>query len=144
MSAQEAGDSAGDADLDAFIGRCHEAITQQSHGHPEPFLELWSRAEDASIMAAIGGYQVGFEQVSELLTAASKTQSFETWSAENLVTAVADDLAITVELEHYGRHTDGEKEEMTLRATQVYRREGGEWKVLHRHGDILQPIEAKW
>jgi ketosteroid isomerase-like protein len=90
------------------------------------------------------GYKVGFEQVSRLLTAASKTQSFETWSAENLVTIVGDDLAISIELEHYGRHTDGEEETMTLRATQIYRREDGEWRVIHRHGDILQPVEAKW
>jgi ketosteroid isomerase-like protein len=24
-----------------------------------------------------------------------------------------------------------------LRVTQVYRREGGEWKVVHRHGDTV-------
>ena len=51
------------AELDEFIDRCHEAITQQSQGHPEPFLRLWSHAEDVSIMAAIGGYQVGFQAV---------------------------------------------------------------------------------
>lgn len=144
MSTQGSNDSARDVDLEAFVGRCHEAITEQSHGHPEPFLELWSRADDVSIMAAIGGYQIGFEEVSKLLTAASQTQSFETWSAENLVTIVRDDLAFTIELEHYGRHTDGEEEKMTLRATQIYRREDGEWKVIHRHGDILQAVEAKW
>ena len=95
-------------------------------------------------MAAIGGYQVGFEEVSKLLTAASKTQSFETWSAENLVTTVGDDLAFSVELKHYGRQVDGKEEEMTLRATQIYRREGEGWKVIHRHGDVLASIEAKW
>jgi ketosteroid isomerase-like protein len=144
MAADGTNDSARDAALGDFIGRCHEGITQQSQGHPEAFLELWSHADDVSIMAAIGGYQVGFEQVSELLTAASKTQTFDSWSAENLVTISGDDLAMSVELEHYGRHADGEEERMTLRATQIYRREDGQWKVIHRHGDILQPIEAKW
>ena len=32
---------------------------------------------------------------------------------------------------------DGQPRSYTLRATQVYRREGGEWKVAHRHGDTL-------
>jgi ketosteroid isomerase-like protein len=144
MSTEGSSNSTVDSGLEDFIGRCHEAITQQSQGHPEPFLELWSKADDVSIMAAIGGYQVGFEEVSKLLTAASKTQSFESWSAENLITTVSDDLAFSVELEHYGRQVEGEEEEMTLRATQIYRREHGEWKVVHRHGDVLQPIEAKW
>jgi len=132
------------AEVRAFIGRCHEALTQQSQGHPEPLLELWSRAADVTVMAAIGGYQVGFDAVSELLSAASKTQSFDSWSAENLVTSIADDLAFSVELEHYGRVVDGEDQGMTLRATQIYRREDGEWRIVHRHGDILSPIEAKW
>jgi hypothetical protein len=51
-------------DLDQFIARCHEAITHQGQGRPEPFLDLWSHADDVTIMAAIGGYQVGFGQVS--------------------------------------------------------------------------------
>ncbi len=96
------------AEVRAFIGRYHEALTQQSRGHPEPLLELWSRADDVTVMAAIGGYQVGFDAVSDLLSAASKTQRFDSWSADNLVTYIADDLAFSVELEHYGRVVDGE------------------------------------
>jgi ketosteroid isomerase-like protein len=132
------------AEVREFLGRCHEALTQQSQGRPERFLELWSRADDVTIMAAIGGYHVGFEAVSSLLSAASKTQSFDSWSAENLVTYVADGLAFSVELEHYGRAVNGEDQGMTLRATQIYRREDGQWRIVHRHGDILSPIEAKW
>ena len=33
---------------------------------------------------------------------------------------------------------------MTLRATQVYRREEGDRKIIHRHGDVLTPVEVKW
>ena len=132
------------AELDEFIDRCHEAVTEQSQGRPEPFLRLWSQADDVSIMAAIGGYQVGFQAVSALLTTAATTQTFDGWSAENLVTIVADDLACSVELEHYARDADGEDQGMTLRATQIYRREDGKWRVIHRHGDILTAIEARW
>ena len=95
-------------------------------------------------MAVIGGYHVGFEQVSSLLTAASKTQSFDTWNAENIVTTIGGDLAFSVELERYGRKVEGKQEEMTLRATQIYRREDAAWKVIHRHGDVLTPVEAQW
>jgi hypothetical protein len=40
-------------ELHEFIARCHEALTHQSQGRPEPFLELWSHADDVSIMAAV-------------------------------------------------------------------------------------------
>jgi len=39
------------------------------------------------------------------------------------------------------RHVDGQKEEMSLRATSIYRRKNGAWKVIHRHGDSLMTVE---
>jgi len=131
-------------ELRGFVDRCHAAITKQSQGHPEPFLELWSHAGDVTIMAAIGGYQAGFDAVRDLLTAASKTQHFDSWRAENVATVLDGNLAFTVELEHYAQTGAGDDKGMTLRATQIYRWEDGQWRVIHRHGDILAPIEAKW
>jgi ketosteroid isomerase-like protein len=141
MHAQE---SSSMHELSTFVDRCHAAITKQSQGQPEPFLELWSHADDVTIMAAIGGYQVGLDAVRDLLTAASKTQQFDGWRAENIATVLNEGLAFTVELEHYAHTVDGEDKGMTLRATQIYRQEDGQWRVIHRHGDILTPIEARW
>jgi ketosteroid isomerase-like protein len=36
---------------------------------------------------------------------------------------------------------DGEPRTYTLRATHVYRREEGRWRIVHRHADA-QPAEA--
>ena len=44
------------------------------------------------------------------------------------------DAAYTVALEHTSASVDGVPRSYTLRATQVYRWEDGEWKVAHRHG----------
>lgn len=58
--------------------------------------------------------------------------------ALDLVAAhVVGDMAYTVGYEHTRASVNGEPRMYTLRATQVYRREGGEWKVVHRHGDTL-------
>jgi ketosteroid isomerase-like protein len=79
--------------------------------------------------------------VSDLLTAAAKTLNYTSWSAENLVTSFSDTLGFTVELERLTRQIDGETETMSLRATSVYRREAGAWRVIHRHGDSLMTVE---
>ena len=92
-------------------------------------------------MGGVGGHQVGIDKVTELLTAAAQTLNYETWNAENLVTGFDDTLGFTVELERLTRHVDGEMEEMTLRATSIYRRENGAWRVIHRHGDSLITVE---
>jgi ketosteroid isomerase-like protein len=128
-------------DFAGFVERCHDALRQHTGGDPRPFLELWSRAADVSLMGGVGGHQVGIDNVTELLTAAAKTLNYETWSAENLAIGVGDTLGFTVELERLTRHVGGEEEEMRLRATSIYRRENGAWRVIHRHGDSLMTVE---
>ena len=130
-----------DRDAAEFLEACHDALRQHTGGNPKPFLDLWSHAEDVSLMGGVGGHQVGIDKVTELLTAAAKTLNYETWSGENLVTGFADSLGFTVELENLTRQIDGRTEEMSLRATSIYRREQGAWKVIHRHGDSLMAVE---
>jgi len=130
-----------DAEAAEFVERCHRALRQHTSGNPRPYLDLWSDADDVSLMGGVGGHQVGLEHVTELLTAAAKTLNYETWDAENLVTWFSATLGFTVELERLTRHVDGKLEEMSLRATSIYRREGGAWKVIHRHGDSLMTVE---
>jgi hypothetical protein len=130
-----------DAEATEFIERCHDALRQHTGGNPRPFLELWSRAGDVSLMGGVGGHQVGIDNVTELLTAAAKTLNYETWSAENLAIGFGETLGFTVELERLTRHVGDEEEEMRLRATSIYRRENGAWRVIHRHGDSLMTVE---
>jgi ketosteroid isomerase-like protein len=129
------------ADLSSFIDRCHDAVRQQSGGNSEALLALWSRAEDVTLMAATNGYQSGFDDVSALLRAVAQGLRFETYEPETLSTTVSSDLAYTVELERMTGHADGEPQEMTLRTTQVYRREDGEWRLVHRHAEGLGPVD---
>ena len=130
-----------DANAAEFIERCHRALKEHTGGNPRPYLDLWSDANDVSLMGGVGGHQVGIDQVTELPTAAAKTLNYETWDAENLVTGFDEALGFTVELERLTRHVGGEMEEMSLRATTIYRREEGAWKVIHRHGDSLMNVE---
>ena len=54
------------------------------------------------------------------------------------------DMAYTVGYEHTEATVRGEPSRYKLRATQIYRREDGEWKVVHRHADTVpDPEESK-
>lgn len=52
-----------------------------------------------------------------------------------LAHGVSGDLAYTVHREHTRTSVRGEPRDYVLRTTQVYRRESGVWKVVHRHAD---------
>ena len=88
-------------------------------------------------MGAFGGYERGWEQVSARLDWAAAGIKATDRAAENIVTVVGDDLACTVDLEHMIRHAGDQPQSRTLRCTQAYRRENGEWKVILRHATSL-------
>ena len=46
------------------------------------------------------------------------------------------DLAYTVGYEIDDVVLDGATTRQRLRVTQIYRRENGEWRLIHRHGDF--------
>jgi len=127
------------ADLQTFMDNLHEKLRgHATRSDTHPFLELWSHAPDASIMAAVGGYHIGYDKVSELLLWVSTQLSFETYEPEILTAFAEGDLATSVELEHFTK--DAGAQQMTLRTTHVYRREAGDWKLLHRHAEALTPV----
>ena len=134
------------SDFAQFIDRCHDALTQQTHGNSAPLLSLWSRADDVSFMAPMGGYQVGYEQVSGLLAAVATTLSYEDWYADNVVTVVGPDTAYTVEIEHISRNPDPARDsawpdELALRVTTIYRREHGVWRIVLRHANGYEELD---
>ncbi len=50
-------------------------------------------------------------------------------------------MAYTVGFERFNEVlADGGKKPWTVRVTHAYRREDGEWKIVHRHGD-LAPVD---
>jgi ketosteroid isomerase-like protein len=51
---------------------------------------------------------------------------------------VSGHLAYTVHRERTSVSVDGSPRDYVLRVTQVYRREAGTWKVVHRHADADQ------
>jgi ketosteroid isomerase-like protein len=126
-----------DADWDSFRAACQQALGDLVEGRPEPFKALWSRAGDVVIMGAFGGHERGWELVSARLDWASAGIKATDRTVENVVTVVGDDFAYTVDLEHMTRHAGGHPQRRTLRCTQAYRREGGEWRVVLRHADEL-------
>lgn len=125
-------------DFLAWVGTAlHRAESSLHDGDPEPRRALWSRNEPVSVLGAWRN-AVGRAEVDELFTVLGR--SFSTCTShrfELLAYDVVGDMAFTAGLEHTSAAVDGEPRTYTLRVTQVYRREDGEWKVVHRHGDTV-------
>ena len=68
---------------------------------------------------------------------------FKTWNGEigyevtDQVIEVSDTLAVARSLDHMtGTKIDGEKVDVWTRSTVCFRKEGGDWKVMHVHASV--------
>jgi len=127
----------GDDFLQWVETRLYEAELALHNGDAAPRRALWSRKEPVSVL---GAWRNAHSQVelNELFTALAESFSDCTsYQFELQAYDVAGDMAYTAGLEHTSARVDGQQRSYTLRATQVYRREDGMWKVAHRHADTV-------
>ncbi len=97
--------------------------------------EIWSRDEPVTVLGAWKS-AVGRTEIDELFSTLEQTFSDCTSYRYDIVAAdVIGNLAYTVGYEHTEATVNGEPRAYVLRATQIYRREQGDWKVVHRHAD---------
>jgi ketosteroid isomerase-like protein len=115
----------------------YEAELALHNGDPAPRRAIWSRNEPVSVLGAWRN-AYGQQQIDELFTALGESFSdCSSYALELKSYDVVGDMAYTAALEHTSASVDGQPRTYTLRVTQVYRREAGEWRVAHRHGDTV-------
>jgi len=115
----------------------YEAEVSVHNGDAGPRRALWSRNEPVSILGALRN-AYGLDEVEDTFTFLEERFSdCISYTFELKAYDVLGDVAYTAGLEHTSASVDGQPRSYTLRATQVYRREAGEWKVAHRHADAV-------
>jgi ketosteroid isomerase-like protein len=129
-------------DRDEFIewtqSRLREAETALHNGDAEPRLALWSSREPVSVLGARRS-ATGQDEVRNLFRTLAGTFSNCTSHVYEIIAAeVIGDMAFTAGYERTQAVVNGERRQYVLRVTQIYRREDGEWKVAHRHGDTAE------
>ena len=115
----------------------YEAELALHNGDPAPRRALWSRNDPVSVLGAWRNAN-GQQELDDLFAALGKSFSDRTsYAFELLAYDVVGDMAYTAGFEHISASVDGQPRTYTLRATQTYRREDGEWRAAHRHGDTV-------
>lgn len=128
------------AQTDTFLAemqpRWQKAYRALCSGDVEPWNAIWSTRDPVTLFGAAGS-ATGSEEVRHVQEwVASRFAGLVDETQEMIAAGASGDLAYTVAFEHKTVSTpDGREVTYTLRTTHVFRREDGEWKIVHRHGD---------
>jgi ketosteroid isomerase-like protein len=124
------------------VARLHAAMNQVAAGDPSAIKALYSHRDDVTGFYGWGGYEKGWEQVSRRWDwAAAEFKGGGPVTYQNLTTIVTAELACTTDIETFRVRLDAmdRPTEWSNRVTHVFRLEDGEWRLVHRHGNRLEP-----
>jgi ketosteroid isomerase-like protein len=113
-----------------------EAERALHDGDPEPRIALWSQRDPVTLLGAWVPARSGWAELEPVFRAlADQFSDVTDYRMELIACEAIGDMGYTVALEQGTLKINGEPAQVKLRATHVWRREDGEWKIVHRHGD---------
>jgi len=134
-------------DFEQFMKQRDKAARAYVSGEAGPLGEIAARHSPATFFPPRGGYHRGAEAVwSAYERGATPFESGAESQLEILHMAASDGLAYWVGFQRATTHVRGRPEAVpfNLRVTELFRREGDSWKLIHRHADpLISEPEAK-
>lgn len=124
--------------LGSFLPKLHEMEVAFHNGDAGPRVATWSHEDPVSLFGALLT-KLGWGEIGPAFDfLASRFSNGAAFEYEVIGAGASGNLAYIVGYEHTTASVGGaEPEAYDLRVTTVLRREGGEWKIVHRHADPM-------
>jgi len=127
-----------DTNLDDFVARAEEAADAWVRGDLGRYLDLVHHDRGFTLLAPTGGPASRHEDREGELRAWESTFADGEATLEHVMThAWGDTVVLVVTEQQHGRIGDQPDQDLSLRVTHVYRRDGTGWLLVHRHADPL-------
>ena len=121
--------------LDDVLPRLRAAEIALHRGDAGARSALWSHADPVTLFGAETNRSGWSELEPTFAWLAGRFTECESLEYEVVAAGAGGDLAYLVAIERITATVNGESVSYSLRATTIFRREDGQWKVAHRHGD---------
>ncbi|MEM1060043.1 MAG: nuclear transport factor 2 family protein [Verrucomicrobiota bacterium] len=116
----------------------YAALNQMFTGDAAPMLAVWSHAADVTYLSPDGRYLTGWDAVKADWEMQAKLKLGGEIKPRDVRALVGRELAVVQNWEEGGNtNAGGRAVEVKIRATNVYRLEDGQWKMVSHHADPL-------
>jgi len=114
----------------------YSGLTKMLDGDLNVMDTIWSHDDTVTAMHPIDGRETGWNEVRNSFVQFAKASSSGTVEITDQVIQVQGDLAYEIGLETGQFTLAGKPITIKQRVTNIYRREGGQWKMVHHHADL--------
>jgi len=115
----------------------YAALKRMLNGDAGALSDIWSHDSGVTTMHPIGGREAGWDEVRGSWEQVAKISSDGNVELKDQLIRVAGDCAYELGVEHANFTLAGQKIDGQIRVTNIYRREGGAWKIVHHHADMV-------
>lgn len=135
------------AEVDEFLGSVlptlHEMEKAFHNGDVGPRMANWSHNDPVTLFGAVIMKSGWSEVAAAFEFLASRFSNGTAYEYEVIGAGTSGDLGFIVGYEHTMASVGGAAPEAyDLRVTTIFRREDGQWKIVHRHADPMPASEA--
>jgi ketosteroid isomerase-like protein len=130
-----------EASVRAAIAQLHAAMAKVANGDVSAIKALYSHSDDATSFYGWGGYEKGWRAVSQRWDWAGAQFKGGTVRHQNVSTVITSELFYVTDIETFENQRVADTADITgwsNRVTHIFRKEDGEWRLLHRHGNRLE------
>ena len=127
---------AAEDDVRAASDQFYGALEAMANGDASSMADVWSHEDDVTTMHPIGGREEGWAAVSGSWEGVAAASTDGTVTRTDQVIRVIGNAAYELCTESVSMTFAGEPMSLEGRATNVYRKEKGEWRVAHHHADL--------
>lgn len=119
----------------------YAALNQLFVGELEPMKAVWLHREDVTYMGPGGGIRHGWKAVLADWEVQAAMKMGGTVERSDMRITIGTNLAVVTDYE-IGKNltADGKPMEVKIRATNVFRKEDGQWKMIGHHTDLLPSL----
>jgi ketosteroid isomerase-like protein len=122
--------------------RFYAGLNQMANGDGVGLADIWSHGADVTTMHPIGGREVGWGKVKESFQQVAQVARDGRIRLDDQIIRVTGDLAYELGVERGALDLAGQGVAVDGRVTNIYRREGGDWKLVHHHADTSPAMVA--
>lgn len=112
------------------------ALKALLNGDASTMADSWSHEDDVTTTHINGGREEGWEAVDEAFEGFAAAMTDGTVTRTDHVIRVIGDAAYELYTQEISATFAGEPLSVEGRVTNIYRKENGEWKAVHHHGDL--------